>query len=203
MGNLASVLAITDSEIYGNSGGGIYNEGTATIAGSEIHHNSATGGGGIYNLGMGSEPGSGTLTISNCSIHHNNASSGGGIESVGYITAITIKDSRIEHNNAIYAPDPSKAYGGGIYVDALSAAMHTTNATVCFNTPDDCMEESSPVFIPCKVPLNPCSASNQTYFCGPNYQCEAVPPGIPPGPYNLKQCEDACHPPAAHRPAAL
>ena len=151
------------------------------------------------------------MTISNSSIHHNVATgSGGGIENGGYKASLTIKDTIIEHNNATYLPDPSKAYGGGIFTDGLAGAtLHATNTTVCFNTPDDCDEYPPddlilpPRMVPCTEPLNPCSASNQTYFCGPNYQCEAVPPGVPPGPYNFKQCEAACHPPAARHPAPL
>ena len=73
--------------------------------------------------------------------------------------------------------------------------MRTTNATVCFNTPDQCIEDDMTDHpTPCKG-LNPCQAA-PTYTCGPDYQCEAVPPGAPPGPYDRKQCEAACHPPA-------
>ena len=77
--------------------------------------------------------------------------------------------------------------------------MHATNTTVCFNAPDDCddvVDFPMGHIMPCKG-LNPCP-EGPTYKCGPDYQCEGVPPGDPPGPYHdLKQCEDACHPPAA------
>jgi hypothetical protein len=67
--------------IASDSGGGIYNLGTATVEESTVSGNSAgTAGGGIYNAA------SGTLLVKNSTVLHNVAPSGADIYNLGTLT---------------------------------------------------------------------------------------------------------------------
>jgi hypothetical protein len=134
----AGTLTITNSEVHHNSaysGGGIFNQGTLNIANSEVHHNSALSVGG----GISNDQGA-PLTITDCDLHHNRAKEGGGIDIYG---TLAIANSEVHHSNA-------QLGGGGI---SDQGTLIATNTTVCFNTPDDCVEG---VDTPCKEPLAPC-----------------------------------------------
>ena len=93
-------VEVTGGFVTGNSGGGIYNSGTATISNSTISGNLENfliyGGGGIHNTG--------TANISNSTISNNSAFYGGGIQNTG---TATISNSAISGNF-------SNTSGGGI-----------------------------------------------------------------------------------------
>jgi hypothetical protein len=108
--NSLSILSITDSTIsnnfgildilgyLGNQGGGISNDGQATIKNSNISNNRGSSGGGIENKG--------DLIITDSQISGNYAfSDGGGIESID--STLLIQHSTISNNQ-------SDRWGGGI-----------------------------------------------------------------------------------------
>jgi predicted outer membrane repeat protein len=196
-------LTVIDSEVNNNyagvDGGGIFNSGiymnsvSADIISSNIHHNFARVNGGGISHSAGAHH-STTLSIAKSQINFNTATAyGGGIwasNDSSCVANLTITDSEFLYNNIL----STHGDGGGI-INAGEHQLQTVNTTVCFNVPDDCVVNSMSIYPypPCKVPLNPCPSS--TYVCGPDYQCEAVPPGAPLGPYhNLTLCEAACHP---------
>jgi hypothetical protein len=83
--------------ITGNTGGGVYNNGTFTMSGGTISSNNAKNGSGIYN--------DETFTMSGGTIFGNNASErGGGVYNSG---TFTMSGGTISGNNA--------TYGGGVY----------------------------------------------------------------------------------------
>ena len=98
--------------------------------------------------------------------------------------------------------------GAGIFNFDDGADPRTfANTTVCCNVPDvwqgkhwQCLSNDWPIR-PCKgfepCPSAPTYCQEETYVCGPDYQCVPVPPGAPPGPYDRKECEKVCHPPKA------
>ena len=103
------VVGISDLTIrHGNllgglNGGGILNQGSLTVTASTIAHNSGFNGGGIFNSG-------GTLTVNSSLFKGNVASSGGGIfNSAG--GTLTLTESTLTHNLAVFAT----LGGGGIY----------------------------------------------------------------------------------------
>jgi hypothetical protein len=129
----SGTLAINNSTISGNTGGGIYNFGTgaltinnSTISGNTVRGGIAAVGGGIYN------DNGGTLTINNSAISGNTASGGafgfgGGIYNRG---ALTINNSTISGNTATAG---LKSDGGGIY-NFNSGALTINNSTISANS---------------------------------------------------------------------
>jgi Chlamydia polymorphic membrane protein (Chlamydia_PMP) repeat len=142
-----SKLTITDGTTPFNAffgGGGIYNQGTLTVANCVITGNSSTSaGGGISSGGdltvtssvlsdntasdggaISNNPG-GTLKVSGSTISNNSAGNGGGIDSLG---VATITGSIVTNNSA--------NYGGGIASGAEfgSAAITITGSVVSNNT---------------------------------------------------------------------
>src|SRR5262249_20575692 len=100
----AAVLTVSDCLIstnLGNSGGGIFNQGTLTATGGAVSGNSATAeGGGIWNSGL--------ATVSGTTISGNSAPSGGGILTAGVVSPtgvvarMTVSDSTLIGNSATY-----------------------------------------------------------------------------------------------------
>lgn len=139
-------LAVTGSTISSNRakyGGGIENEGTATVTNSKITGNTATvSGGGIYNFGTltltgdtisgntaasigGGMHNEGTATVMNNAISGNAASSGGGIGNIG--TLFVGGTTQITNNRA------NPGWGGGIYSTTNSITFDGTGVAVKFN----------------------------------------------------------------------
>ncbi|MBN2296322.1 MAG: PKD domain-containing protein [Pirellulales bacterium] len=117
-------LMITNSTISSNSasiGGGIYNisQSSLTVTNSTISGNSASWGGGIANNGTSS------LTVTNSTISDNSASLGGGIHNSG-ISSLTVTNSTILGNSTVF-------YGGGIYNSSFSF-LTVTNSTISSNS---------------------------------------------------------------------
>ncbi len=132
------ILNLTNSSVYGNtgdSGGGIYNDGssdnnTLRLINSSVSGNTANlGGGGIYNQG-------GTLGLNNSSVSGNTANYGGGIVNAddgGYSGGLaTLTNSTISANTA--REDGGGIYNGFSYVG--STTLNLINTTVTNNTAD-------------------------------------------------------------------
>jgi hypothetical protein len=141
-----SGVTVEDGVMYGDSGGGIWNNGgTLTVSNSTITANfSDNSGGGIFNEGIltlqndtvtdnstsGSAAGvdsTGTLTMSGTTISDNTASAGanaGGIEIDSGTNSLT--GDTIEGNTA------TEANGGGVYVDGGTNTF--TGVTIEDNT---------------------------------------------------------------------
>jgi len=133
-----AALRLSDDTIENNSasqGGGIYNRGTITLAGTLIEQNTATatqccGGGGIFNAGTLTDNGStiednsatngygggivnlnGTMTLTSTTVSDNDSAGvGGGISSSGGMLTLT--------NVIVMANSAPAGYGGGIYEDS-------------------------------------------------------------------------------------
>ena len=111
--------ALTDCDISGNTGGGIWDgaAATVTLTACTISGNSTgNNGGGLYITRYG------TATLTDCTIIGNTASSeGGGIDSpVG--TSITLTSCTVTGNSALL--------GGGAYISSFSNATATLNDTI-------------------------------------------------------------------------
>jgi predicted outer membrane repeat protein len=145
-------LTITDGRALNvfDTGGGIYNAGTLTVAASTLSGNSAPGGGGgIYNAAtltvsdstVSANSGSGftteddgggianasTAMIRHCTISNNSAVDdglGGGLSNAG---SMTVSDSTIDGNTASYG-------GGGIENLNLLATLTVSNTTFAGNS---------------------------------------------------------------------
>ena len=105
-GNQASI----GGGIYGSEGGGIYNDtsGVLLLINSTIRSNSADTGGGIYQAG--------TATLRGSTINANASDNGGGIYNTNYLVVV---DSTLSGNTAT-------SYGGGIYSDANAFLYNTS-----------------------------------------------------------------------------
>ena len=115
---LATISGVTLRSGYISTtltGGGLYNDGTLTVANVTVSGNHALVGGGIYN---GAD---GILTVVNSTISHN-TTSGDGAGVYNYLT-LTIINSTISLNNAIDD-------GGGLY---NHGSANIYNATIVFN----------------------------------------------------------------------
>ena len=116
---LFSAVTLTNCTVSGNTapfwGGGIDNEGTATITDCTVAANSAGYGGGIYNEG--------TATLTNCTISGNSATTtnGGGIDNEGTVTL----------TNCTVAGNAAPSQGGGLFNRATATL---TNCTVAGNS---------------------------------------------------------------------
>ena len=109
-GVTASLSGLTISGGTNNqSGGGIENEGTLTVADSTIDNNTASAGGGINN--------DGTLTVTDSTIDDNSAPFGAGIYNDG---ALTVTGSSIGSNSA-------SEFGGGVDNDDGGIATFTSS----------------------------------------------------------------------------
>ena len=116
-GGITSLAALTvaNSTISGNVGTGIDSRGTLTLTTSTVSGNTFSGGGGIRI--------DGPTTVSHSTISGNTAGNGGGIFSVGGV--LTFANSTVSNNTA-------KINGGGIYIGR--ASFSSTNNTVGSNT---------------------------------------------------------------------
>jgi predicted outer membrane repeat protein len=111
----SGTIAVHDSVISGNLGGGIGGYGDLIVTDSTITGNIAEIGGGIYGY-------YGNITVTNSTISNNSASgSGGGI----YARYVTVTGSTISGNSA--------DSGGGIYAGYVSV----TNSTISGNSAGD------------------------------------------------------------------
>lgn len=102
-------LTVDDCRLSGNFasfGGGIYNQGTATVRRSEFSGNDVwDAGGGIFNRGQ--------LDTADCTIGNNSAQAGGGIANLGP-GAMTVTASTLHHNSASTIGGGVDTYEGGI-----------------------------------------------------------------------------------------
>src|SRR5208337_2752804 len=73
----ACISGLTISNGNADSGGGVYNDGSLTLANDTLSGNSAEDGGGIYNDNYG------TVTLTNDTLSGNSATDGGGIYNYG------------------------------------------------------------------------------------------------------------------------
>jgi hypothetical protein len=108
--NAGATLAVTNSTLTGNKadvGGGIDNEGSATVTSSTLSGNYATGAG-FFVGGGGIDNSSGTLTVTNCALSDNYDSAGGDGGGILNRTGGTVEvtNSYLRHNHA--------GSGGGI-----------------------------------------------------------------------------------------
>jgi hypothetical protein len=116
--------SITNNEVTGKGGGGIYNGGTLTIAGTTFSGNKASdatssfsGGGAIYS--------SGTLNITNSTLSGNTAVQKGG--AIWWIGTGSITNSTITNNTA--DSDSNNGVndnGGGIFSESTTIALINT-----------------------------------------------------------------------------
>ncbi len=120
-------LTVADCTLSGNVaeyfGGGIYNNyyGTLTLSGSTLSVNSASDGGGIYTNQYGTV----TLTDSTLSGNYSTSGAGGGIYS-DYNNTLTISGSTLSVNSAM------SSSGGGIY--SYCSAVTITDSTLSGNS---------------------------------------------------------------------
>jgi hypothetical protein len=154
-----ATLTLTNSVVKGNTstfaaGGGIHNEGTLTLRGSEVADNRANenvvgggGGGGIYNSSTG------VLTLTNSKVRNNVSASGpgGGIQNDrGSVSAnqsevtendamahdgggISNVDGTVTVVNSTIRDNTTARFGGGLSNRGFSATMHITDSTVSGN----------------------------------------------------------------------
>jgi hypothetical protein len=122
---------ITGLTIAYGKGGGIYNDGTLTLANCAVEFNQVSSG--LGGAGGGIED-VGTLTMNNCSVQDNECAggTGGGIEDLG---TLTLTGCTVSNNSA--------AFGGGINTDLAGSAPHAndfsaevtlTNCTISGNS---------------------------------------------------------------------
>ena len=113
-----SGLTIVNGDATG-SGGGLINEGDATLSGCTISDNEAGSYAGLWNEGM--------ATLSDCTIAGNSAASGNG-GGVGNLDSIALTGCTISGNSA-------QIEGGGLYNQGLpSANMTLVDCTVAGNS---------------------------------------------------------------------
>jgi hypothetical protein len=121
-------MSIISGKAAGNSGGGIYSNGTLTVSNSTLSANSAGDGGGIFNNG-------GTLTVSNSTFSANSASNyGGGIRNEGGTTTVT--NSTLSGNSA--------NLGGATQTFALlpgSPAIDAGDSASCASAPISSLDQ--------------------------------------------------------------
>ncbi len=132
----SSSAKLTDCTFNKNSGGGICNEnGTLTLSNCIFSENSATAGGGIYNMYMYNM--SNNITLINCSFSGNLAGDGGGIYGgSSKIVNCTFSGNLAERSgggmytigeptvtNCIFSGNSAVDYGGGIYCQPLRLTL--------------------------------------------------------------------------------
>jgi hypothetical protein len=117
-------LILTNSTVMENvasgsaAGGGILNNGTATLINAILSGNQSHGGGAIFNAG--------TLDITNSTLSDNQASYQGGAIFNSYLSEVTLTNTTVSGNVA--------DYGGGIFNSIGSVTL--TNTTVAGNAAD-------------------------------------------------------------------
>lgn len=119
-------VTVQNGSDNGSSGGGIYNQGTLTVAGCTIKNNyTSTRGGGISNSTVGS------LTIQDSTISDNSSADGGGIGK--FKGNIAVKNSTISGNKAGDS-------GGGIFSEdrGFTGTIITIQNTTLANNHADC-----------------------------------------------------------------
>jgi hypothetical protein len=112
---LSDTLTVTGSTFSSNStdtyGGGLYNEGTATVGNTTFSGNSTRFGGGIFNA-----PTTGiSLTLRNITVANNTTTAGGG-GLYQFSGSLDIANSLLTGNSAPFAPDYN--YEGGTRTDS-------------------------------------------------------------------------------------
>jgi CSLREA domain-containing protein len=116
----SGVVTLTNLNIVSgtaNQGGGIFNDGTATINNSTLSNNQADFGGGIRNQ-------DGTMTINNSTFSNNQANTfGGGILNFGTLTL----------NNSTFSDNQANSFGGGIFNLGYAGAATIDNSTISNN----------------------------------------------------------------------
>lgn len=118
-------LTLTDSNIHNNSNSGICNDSTSilNVTGSNIHDNTATYGGGIYNAGY--------CTVTNSNIYNNKASNGGGFynyKNLNVISSNIYSNTATSDGGGIYNYyDDFLGYGGAVDVTSSNLVSNTAN----------------------------------------------------------------------------
>ncbi|MFN2477328.1 MAG: choice-of-anchor Q domain-containing protein [Chthoniobacterales bacterium] len=127
-----SGLTVSDGNLPGGNGGGIYNNATLTLTNDTISGNvanAAGNGGGVYNAG--------SLTVNNCTLSGNSVSSSSGAGSGGAIFnfggTLNITNSTISGNTANCASTTNDS-GGGIFSNVGNVTL--TSTTIAGNSGD-------------------------------------------------------------------
>jgi hypothetical protein len=107
------------AQLNPSDGGGIWNDGQASVANCTLASNTAGAGGGIDNIA--------TMEVTSCTLSGNVADAGGGIEDDA--GTLTLSDSTLTGNSTF----PTFLYGGGISTDG-SATVTVTNCTIAGNS---------------------------------------------------------------------
>ena len=128
--NYNGIVDIIDCVLTGNSaseGGGIYNIGTLNIVKSTISSNHSDYGGGIRNAG--------TLNMSKSVLSDNSSGFGGGIQNdagdVSSTHIINIVDSIFSNNSAVYSGGGISSNNGMIQIANSSFSGNTATETGC------------------------------------------------------------------------
>ncbi|MBO7673446.1 MAG: InlB B-repeat-containing protein [Atopobiaceae bacterium] len=141
-GRIEKNKATGEREAWGATGhgGGIFNQGTATISEVPIHENSAAYGAGVSSLTDTSAGNNvAKLTLSNCDVASNKASEhGGGIFASSGVEggsseepptdpSVTLINTRVHDNSA-------RRFGGAIYNPSWNCTVRITDSTVTDNS---------------------------------------------------------------------
>jgi hypothetical protein len=147
-----AVLALTDCQFVGNQlggapgirGGGLDNEGTATLTGCTFAGNSAPQGGGLFN--------GGSLTLAGCTFTGNSAPQGGGIFNGGILQA---------GNTSLTGNDAS--FGGGIYNTGSLGLTACTLANNSATTTGGGIDNEGPAYaVLARLTLSGCTLTGNT-----------------------------------------
>jgi predicted outer membrane repeat protein len=112
-----------DSNTAANFGAGINNSGDITVTSSTVNGNTATA-----NNGGGIEMAHGTLTVLNSQINSNSAGdSGGALDSFDGVVTVTMTNTTVSGNSAVQS-------GGGIYFSVGTSTLTLNRTTLSGNT---------------------------------------------------------------------
>jgi predicted outer membrane repeat protein len=206
-----SPSSVSPSLITNNSasyGGGIWNDGTATLNATTLSGNSVSYSGGAADGGGIDNTGYGTLTLNGCTLSGNSAFKGGGIYTDG--TTLNLSGCTLTDNSAAYEggglfiafgatatvsgsvvgkatvngtalPGNSAPQGGGIYVE-LGATATVSGSKVIGNS---ATEFGGGIYVDSPTPLNPGYTATLTVENSSTITGNSAPAGSGPDVYNL------------------